>query len=250
VNSAGKDQDDSMKNSGATAELFKSPKRESNVDLVLAKIKYLLLSKKLIPGSRLPSEMELANSLSVSRGTIREAMKILSAFGIVEIRRGDGTYIAESVSSNLFEPLLFNLILSQPDQKNLRELREVIEFGIVRMILKNADAEDLARIEAEFQDMQRKLQDGERDPHILTQCDLNFHIALGRATRNPLLEQIYTFVLEYFAPSIEKTHENETSGMIAFQTHQQILDALKAQNLQQATQAIEDSLQVWADLSV
>lgn len=239
-----------MKNSDSTVELFKSPKRESNVDLVITKIKYLLLSKKLTPGSRLPSEMELANSLSVSRGTIREAMKILSAFGIVEIRRGDGTYIAESVSSNLFEPLVFNLILSQPDKKNLRELREVIEFGIVRMILKNADADDIANIENVFQDMQSKLRHGERDPHVLTQCDLDFHIALGHATHNPLLEQIYTFVLEYFTPSIEKTHENETTGMIAFKTHQQILTALKARDLQQAFKAVEDSLQVWADLSV
>lgn len=239
-----------MRNTDPTVELFKTPKRESNVDLVISKIKYLLLARKLTPGNRLPSEMELATSLSVSRGTIREAMKILSAFGIVDIRQGDGSYIATSVSQNMFEPLLFSLILSQPDKKNLKELRIFIEEGIMRLILNNADDRDIQQINDEFHDMQRKIEQGERDPHVLTQCDLNFHRALGQATGNELLETIYDFILEYFAPSIEKTHQNETLGIAALEAHRKIVDALGTKDVEQAMQAIEDSVEVWADLSV
>src|SRR6056297_1598946 len=92
-------------------DLFKTTKRESAVDLVINTIKKLIINKKLQPGDRLPSEMELANSFDVSRGSIREAMKILSAFGIVEIKRGDGTYISDSFNKDIFDPLLFRLIL-------------------------------------------------------------------------------------------------------------------------------------------
>ena len=231
-----------------TAELFKSPKRESNVDLVINKIKHLLLTKKLTPGSRLPSEKELSSSLAVSRGSIREAMKILSAFGIVEIRQGDGTYIAKSMGKSLFEPLLFDLILSRADKKNLMELRACIELGITKIILQNADEHDLQQIAHEVQEMENKIQNGERDPQILTQCDLNFHVALGHATKNVLLEKIYNFVLEYFAPSIEKTHEHQTSGMVALRVHKNILEALIARDSEKAVAAIEESIQVWADL--
>ena len=234
----------------ATIELFTSPRKESNVDLVINKIKYLLLAKKLTPGMRLPSEKELAESLSVGRSSIREAMKILSAFGIVEIRRGDGMYITKSTGKSLFDPLLFDLILSQPDKKNLLELREAIELGLIRPILKNANEDDLKRIEDEFQDMEHKILNGNRDPQVLTQCDLNFHMALGRATKNKLLEKIYNFVLEYFAPSIEKTHFKEQSGLNALRLHKNILDALITRDFDKAIAAINESLQDWVDLSM
>ena len=237
-------------NNTATIELFKSPKKESNVDLVINKIKYLLLTRQLTSGMRLPSEKELADSLSVGRSSIREAMKILSAFGIVQIRRGDGMYITESIGKNLFDPFLFELILSQPDKRDLLELRGFMELGLVRVIFDNADEDDIKRIEDQFRDMESKIQNGNRDPQVLTQCDLNFHIALGRATKNKLLEKIYNFVLEYFTPSIERTHVNEQSGLNALRLHKNILEALITRDFDKAIAAINESIQEWGNLSM
>ena len=120
----------------------------------------------------------------------------------------------------------------------------------MRLILNNADDKAIQRIKDEFLDMQHKIEQGERDPQVLTQCDLNFHHALGQATGNELLGTIYDFILEYFAPSIEKTHVNETSGRAALETHREIIDALSSKDIEQAMQAIEDSVEVWVDLSV
>ena len=66
-------------------ELFRANKRESAVDLVVNNIKQLLIEKKLKPGDRLPSELEISEGMNVSRGSVREAMKILSAFGLVDL---------------------------------------------------------------------------------------------------------------------------------------------------------------------
>ena len=66
----------------------------SAVDYMLDSFRKLLITRKLKPGDLIPSEGALAESLGISRGSIREGMKILSAFGIVDIRRGDGTYIS------------------------------------------------------------------------------------------------------------------------------------------------------------
>ena len=61
-------------------KLFKTNKRESAVDIVVNNIKQLLVEQKLKPGDRLPNELEISEGLGVSRGSVREAMKILSAF--------------------------------------------------------------------------------------------------------------------------------------------------------------------------
>ena len=76
------------------ASLFEKKTKVSAVDLVINSIKNILLQKKILPGDLLPSELALAESLGVGRGSVREALKILDAFGIIEIIHGDGTYIA------------------------------------------------------------------------------------------------------------------------------------------------------------
>lgn len=70
-------------------KLFKTNKRESAVDIVVNNIKQLLVEQKLKPGDRLPNELEISEGLGVSRGSVREAMKILSAFGLVDVKVGN-----------------------------------------------------------------------------------------------------------------------------------------------------------------
>ena len=65
--------------------------RPSAVDVVIEKIKELLIERKLSPGEMIPSESVLAESLKVGRGSVREALKVLSAYGVVEIKSGAGT---------------------------------------------------------------------------------------------------------------------------------------------------------------
>lgn len=110
-----------------------SKPNSSSVDYVVNSIKDLLLTKKVLPGDRLPPEMELSRMLSVSRGSVREAMKILSALGIVEVKRGDGTYVSNRGGEVLFDPLLFSLIVSQPSFDELKELRLILEMNVIRL---------------------------------------------------------------------------------------------------------------------
>ncbi|WHH58153.1 FadR/GntR family transcriptional regulator [Petroclostridium sp. X23] len=227
---------------------FIPQKKESAVDLVINTIKRLMLNKTLLPGDRLPNETDLSKSLQVSRGSIREAMKILAAFGIIEIKQGDGTYIAESPNKVLFDPLLLRLILTKSDMKELIELREILEFEVIRLIIKNADEDDIEQIEAVYLDMEQKIANSVKDPDILSQSDLEFHYALGRAAKNILVEKIYAFILDFFAPSIEKTHKTQKDGLNALYTHKNILDALKEKDLDKAINQVKESIKVWERL--
>lgn len=228
---------------------FIPQKKESAVDVVVNNIKRLLLTKQLLPGDRLPNETELAKSLAVSRGSVRAAMNKFSAFGIVEVKQGDGTYISTSIGTALFDPLLFSFILAKPDLKELAEFRELMEIQIIKLIIKNADEDDIKQIETAYHEMEQKFNNGDLNPASFSESDLNFHAALGSATKNKLVEKTYEFILKFFEPSIEKTHEKQKFGINALHIHRKILDALIEKDLDKAVKAIEDSVNEWINLT-
>jgi GntR family transcriptional repressor for pyruvate dehydrogenase complex len=227
------------------AILADRPQRKSAVKAVVDTIERLIITRQLRPGDRLPSETELTKSLATSRGTIREAIKILASFGIVEIRRGDGTYVARSMSRHLFDHLVFQMILSDLDRKKLMELREVIELGIVKLVIANASEDDLGLVEAEYRRMAAQVAEKEVDAAALTELDLAFHRALGRATQNELIQRVYDFTLELFAPSIEETHKHKRKGQNALRLHKAILDGLQARDARRAEEAVRESIAQW-----
>jgi GntR family transcriptional regulator, transcriptional repressor for pyruvate dehydrogenase complex len=223
--------------------------RRSAVETVIDTIERLILTKRLRPGDRLPSEFELTRTLATSRGSIREAIKILSSFGVLEIRRGDGTYVSESMSRRLFDHLLFQMILSDPDKRMLKELRELIEIGIVQLVLANARDEDLRAIELEVNRMASKVAEKDWDPRTLTDLDLAFHRSIAKATQNELIQRIYDFTLDLFAHSIEETHRHKRKGLNALRCHKRILEGLLARDAAATAAAVRESIEQWAILS-
>jgi Transcriptional regulators len=236
----------STNNSNVNADLFQAPKRKSTVDMVIEKIQELLLTKKLKPGDKLPNEMELTKNLSASRGSVREAMKILESYGVLEIKRGDGTYISTTVNDTIFDHLFFKLILSDVDKRELIELRRLIETGIIKIIIANASKEDIDAIEKTHHYMEQKFTQPGVSAKELTRYDLAFHYALGKATKNMLIEKIYNFTLELLTPSIESTYlMDKTLDASRLTIHGNILEGIKEGNLGKALKAVEDSIDRW-----
>ncbi|WP_235814670.1 FadR/GntR family transcriptional regulator [Propionispora sp. 2/2-37] len=228
-----------------------SPKpNESSVDYVINSIKELLLTKKIVPGDRLPAEMELAKLLSVSRGSIREAMKILSAFGIVEIKRGDGTYVSSDIEGKvLFDPLLFSFILSAPEFDELKELRVLLEKDVIRLAIKNAGEEDIKLLRQCYESMETLKHSEDKNYDELLACDMEFHYILGKLTKNRLLEKIYRFVMEYFQPYTLQSIRNHTYfSLESNETHKRLLTAVEERDAASGEYAVENSIQVWEEL--
>ncbi|HOV38267.1 MAG TPA: FadR/GntR family transcriptional regulator [Spirochaetales bacterium] len=213
----------------------------STVDMVVEKIKTLLIEQKLKPGDMLPSENVLAESLKVSRGSVREAMKILSSFGIVEIRRGDGTYITTSVNKKIFNPLLFKILVDTRDYRELIELRAMMERGIVDLVIRNASDEDLEELGKALHRME-ELSVTEKDGHTeRDKADLEYHKTLGKLCKNSMVSNIYSFVMELFAPTI-----NATYGL---ELHVRLYNALKERNIDAAEGIINEHTRVWCKVN-
>lgn len=222
---------------------------ESSVDYVVNNIKELLLTQKVRPGDRLPTEMELSRLLSVSRGSVREAMKILSAFGIIEIKRGDGTYVSNMSGKVLFDPLLFSLILSQPNFDELKEFRLLLEKDVVSLVIKNASTGEIQLLRNAYEEMNALKGHESHSYEQLLDSDLKFHVVLGQICNNRLLEKIYLFIMEYFKPFIAQSLRKHTNfSLESNETHRRVLDAVEKRDIVAAEKAIENSLDVWQNL--
>ena len=214
---------------------------QSAVDTVVDTVRSLLVERRLGPGDLIPSETEIADRLGVSRGSVREAMKVLSAFGVVDVRRGDGTYIATSANRKLFDPLLFSLLVTDRDMEELAELRILMETGIVRIIVSHADEHDLEKLEEAFQGMVHAAAGKSGDAARMLAADVAFHSVMGEITRNRLVQNVYAFVIDLFKPTM---HPGQ-----GLETHRRLVDALRARDADAAVAAVLEHDEIWRELN-
>lgn len=221
-----------------TESLFAVPQeRMSSVDMVIDKIKQLLIERKLKPGDPLPSESVVASSMGISRGPIREAMKVLSALGVVEIRRGDGTYVATSANPRIFDPLVFSLLIHNTNPEELIQLRQMIEMDVIRLIIRSATQEQIG----ELRSVNNKLAAAAKDPAVpdatLNELDVEFHTVMARICGNRLVENIYNFIIGLFAPTI--------SARQGAHTHTRIIEAITNRDPALSETSEQEHIDAW-----
>ncbi len=226
-----------MARSKNVTALFKKKTKLSAVDLVIDSIKGILIQKKILPGDLLPSEQALAESLGVGRGSVREALKILDAFGIVEIIHGDGTYIATSANKKIFDPLIYSMIITNTNSNELIQLREMVEIGVISTIIDFASDEDINELQAVHEEYEVLGKRGETNISVLNACDIKLHRTMARLTHNHLIENMYNFVIDIFAPTI-----NAAYGL---EPHRKIITAITSRDKVAAIQAERDHIATW-----
>lgn len=226
--------------------LFKTPQnKESAVNMVVNRFRELIQQQKLKQGDLLPSEGVLAENMGVSRGSIREAMKILSALGVVDIRRGDGSYVSGDIGQTLLDPFLLRLMMNDHVLRQMIQFREMIEFDVARAALKNITESSIALLKLAITKMEESINNN-ASPEVLAELDMLFHRAMGKATGNVLIEQLYEFVLKFFESSILQTYNIPHNAIQALSLHRGILNALETGCEEATLFAVEKSIREWA----
>jgi len=223
-------------------DLEKSIGRNSVVESFLERFKNALLRGEIKPGDQLPTEKEFSQKLGIGRSSLREAMKMLEVLGVVEIRRGDGTYVVEEVNSNSLNPLVFSLLLKSGTTRELVELRYIIEVGYTKIAAEKMTEEDLGEIRRVVSDHKEAIEEEEEN---LGQYENKFHRLILEATHNPFIIEIGKTVFKLFEHSIQKTSEMVPN--LATRHHELILDALEEGSSDQVEDAIYESFEVWRD---
>lgn len=207
---------------------------------IVQQIEERILRGDLEPGEKLPSEHEMADQFGVSRTAIREATKTLRAKGLVEVQLGRGTFVSESVSQHLRTPLDQVFKMNQEGRvKNLVEIREILETRIAALAAERADQEDIASMQRAIVDMEEAIDEVE----AFVEADLNFHHALAKATKNPLITQLLTPIVDMLSEQITFTYQNCDDVGRKLMLHKNILECIINRDPQAASDAMHDQLE-------
>lgn len=215
--------------------------KESVVSLVITRIQDALLRKDLRPGDYLPSESELTRTLGVSKSSVREAIKMLQAMGVVEVRRGQGTVVRDHPGADYISPLVFHLIMGGGYPDDLIELRLMFEPAFSVMAMERATDADRERIRNALQRLEESVAAG----RPVAEDDVAFHLAILQVTKNPLVIRIGETIFQLFKPSISVSMQHIAER--AVQDHRRIFEAFCARDPARLRDAVLNSYEGWKE---
>jgi len=181
---------------------FSVIKTNSAPEMLVNQILEKLRKGDLEPGSRLPSQRELASMSQVGLSSVREAVKILAAMGYLEVTQGKGTFISQDALSRDESPSRLETALEAVSLADLMKAREIMECGAVEMVANMPDEEDFSRI----RDALHMIEACAQDEKGFYEADFDFHIAIAEATHNKAIYEIVNFL-------VDRVHQNHTEFM-------------------------------------
>jgi GntR family galactonate operon transcriptional repressor len=216
---------------------------------VVATLARRVLSGDVAPGSALPSMAVLSEELGVSRPAMREAIKVLGAKGMVEVRPRTGIRVRPRDNWNVMDPELLSWCgpeLSAELLKNLLQCRLLMEPGAAAFAAENATAAQVASIEEAFNRMQAAQSLESR-----VAADLDFHVAVLKASGNLFLVQWSATISSVLLATFRLSTGATTSERRASSAHYDVLDAIRVRDPARADRAMRRLLTVAAkDLHV
>jgi len=224
-------------------------KRSRLYESAVDQIRSLILADNYKPGDRLPSERELAEQLSVGRPSVREALRILGAMGLIEIRVGNGTYVRDVTLLPYIESLISHissrLKIREENILKLWEVRKVLEAGNVGLACSRMTPQHLAKMEGCVREMEKNLEN--RQAFIST--GVQFHREIAEATDNEILIMLWNNVWDLIlrtdlyrrrsSPNFRMLHSPQQS----LDDHKRICRALGRRNHGECLKAMEEHLE-------
>lgn len=171
--------------------MFKPVKNMKVYEQVVDQIKEMVRIGQIKKGDKLPTERVMAEELQVSRTSIREAMRALEVVGLVESRQGAGNYIREEFDDVLLEPLSIVFMLQNGTNKDIFELREVLELSTIFLSVMRISDEELKRL-GELVGRFKTSRNEEENVKI----DSEFHSIIVKAANNVLITNLLEVVSE------------------------------------------------------
>jgi GntR family transcriptional repressor for pyruvate dehydrogenase complex len=156
-------------------------------DDVISRLRGMIQSGELPPGSRLPPEPQLAAQMGISKGPVREAVKVLTAARVLEIRRGDGTFVTSLAPQLLLEGIGFAFELMQGDTLlEVMEIRRMLEPAATGLAASRMTIDQVASLAQVMDRMRTSMDDAEQ----LLQLDISFHRLVIQAVGNETLTSL------------------------------------------------------------
>ena len=208
---------------------------------VVQELGRLIVSGGIAPGENLPREELLAERMKVSRTALREAMKVLSAKGLIESRQKTGTLVRDTLHWNQLDAdVLAWRCASMPTDdfvEKLAEMREVIEPYAAAAAARRRSAEQVAAIETAYEAMAAAT-----DREQWAEADLAFHEAVLHATCNELMISLFSVVATALGSYLELSASKAGDFKYSLPHHKKVLDAIRRRQPEVARAAMQKTV--------
>lgn len=213
--------------------------RASLSDGIVDQITALIAGGALKPGDRIPSEKELCRQFSVGRTSVREALRSLSALGVLESHAGDGTFVSQSAGLPLQRSLRYAVLLDATQIEDLVEARLTLESQLAALAARRRSQTDLEAIAEAIAGMRRAREDHES----YLACDLQFHLAIARAAGNSILQTMLETTRGYLQTWIRETlASSKRRAALSITEHRRILQSIEERDEDAASAAMRAHL--------
>jgi len=206
----------------------------SRVEQVAARLRKFVEDGHLAAGDRLPSELQLVTNLKVSRTVLREAIGRLETIGLLRVKRGLGTFVADTASLSTATQLIRSaLAISTHELIKVAELRRCIETHCIRRAAELATDADIADLDEHY----RSMQVVSADLSARMQADFQFHLRIIAISGNEVLSNVMRVIQDFIFAAMVQTLEQPGLPPAPHDLHAEILEAIRSRDPQRAEKA-------------
>ncbi len=222
---------------------MKEPVRNTLSSQVTEQIKQYIIENDLKPGDRIPTETELIEMLGVSRATVREAVKQIQMYGILDVRQGQGATIKDFNMDEAIAHAAWGLhvMMDHESLKDLFEARYILEMAVLPLVIERIEEQDLIKLRDLTEVMSRSKTVSKR-----RKIDTLFHRTLIESSKSKMLSQMGIIVLEFFL-RLQKINPNHmfpaSSEGKPFFKHELIYDAITKKEISRLEEVMEQHFQ-------
>lgn len=224
---------------------------KSIVDRIVDNITNAIINGELKPGDKIPTETELCESMGVGRNSIREAIKILEAYGVVHIRRAEGTFVNQQYDSKMLYPLLYGIILQKDSAEQIIELRKVIDIGVLQVAVNKLTKEKLGQIENSLKELEKEISSPDADVSKIYDADVMFHAEIVGVTENIMLKSICLYIDKITKQSrilaIDQILDLKATDQL-LELHRNIVKLLIEKKVDRIPSVVEEHYQYWHNI--
>lgn len=201
--------------------------KKSLADMVAEQLKQQIAEGVYTIGDKLPTEPELMKTFNVGRSSVREAVKLLVNMGVVQVRQGAGTFVAEAPDDNRG-----SINMSIADRTELDEVRKILDIAIVEKAVARRTGKDIERMQSSLEARKANTKNDRLKECI--EADLNFHIAIADATQNRILADIYRSASLHLLSEFNRIYDGTDCFVNSQSSHEKLLRYIIAGDLKNA----------------
>lgn len=211
--------------------------RQNISEMVFKQLMDLISSGEWKQGEKIPAETELAQTMGVSRVSIRAALQKLSSLGLIERKQGHGTIVCDLSSGQQINGLVPMLVLMPKSLQSMNEYRLILECGAAELAALRCDDQIIKRLEDNLAEMERLSAENKDSASV----DVDFHFIIAEATQNPLIIKTHQIMRDSFLECM-RAYKRLTDVSAGFYYHRNLIEALRNRDSFGARRIMEEHL--------